>query len=961
MRKGKYITFCGILIGMLLIFAHTDLEIVWAAEENVIVCEANGQDNADDTGMIQQALDAAQGSEKVVTVKIPSGKFYISRPLVIYSNTTLHLENDTEIIRTDEQHMMIRSEQNYDIGGYDQVHDITIEGGTWNGNVKDSTILCPLMYYCHGRNITLRDFSVKSVCSRHMVIVAGVDTANISNLKFSDFVLFTGEDVNKEYYNSVNETGEIDVELSMRTMEALHLDAISADGLSEAQAYPCDNTVNQNITVENCTFTGGMSGVGSHYMENEKLKGIGLTIRNNKFQNVKYTGINVYNQENTLVENNIAEASGELIRVVNSSGNIQGNSAKIREDANESSLDLCGIKVTKAENLRIAGNTLNGGKHSIWLSNVKGIVEKNQIKNAQVNGLSILDNSDVSIISNTISNSKENAIYIEKTTTVAKENVLSQNAGNGIALYDTSKAELEKNQIEAAKNGVLLNNTVGNVQQNTINGSKENGVWILNKSNITVSGNQITGSGINGIRVEEAQTSCLDNTIQNNVQGAIYIYKADGAQIIRNVLTEGEGNSISSYSSNGVKIQDNQVTSPVNGILLNAGNAEVIGNNISGAKENGIWILNKAVGTLTGNKIATVKKNGIRIEEAEGVVAENTIKSAEKEGIYTYKSSKAQVKKNVLSEILGNGIASYQSENIEIEDNVIENAETAILINNTKGNVKNNKIQLPRAKGIYVYSSANSKQKNAIISGNTVVSAKDRGIQIEDSSYILVQKNTVEKCEQQGIRVLLSSNCIDIKENVVKNNKQHGILIDKSTNIEVISNIATDNKTKDISVINESTGKAQHNVISNVGIYTYDKKKFPVSSDTGMIKVSGEWIYLKEGVWDKNYTGMAKNDYGWWYMTKGKLDTKYTGMAKNDYGWWYMTKGKLDTKYTGMAKNDYGWWYITKGKLDTKYTGIGENAYGKWYMKDGKLQSGFTGNITINGKTYKISKGKVVG
>ena len=840
----------NILLGVLLFIFFVGmpgLEFTVAAEEILIVPQADGNDMLDDTEAIQQALNEAGDIAELAIVEIPAGQYYINKTLIIRSNTTLRLSNETEIVRTNEQNIMLRSEQNPDVGGYGQVQNIIIEGGIWNGNVQDSTLLSSLMYFSHGENVVLRNFSIKNGCGKHMIILAGINNAHISNVHFSNFIPFTGVDSTNDYYTP-NEQGEIDPDVSYRTMEALHLDPISSDGLSESHALPCDDTVNKNITVENCTFTDVMSGVGNHYNMNNDLMSSGLIIRNNTFTNVKYTAINIYNQGDFVAEGNTATNIGELLRLVNSFGTISSNNVSIREDAKDSSLGLCGIKATNASALNIINNTITGGGQGISLSSISGTLENNEISNAAANGITVLDNSNVHLTANTIHSSNENAIYVENSKATIVKNTLNSSNLNGLAVYDSSNIEIANNIVENAQNGFLLNATKANVSGNMLTNLAQNGIWSLNQSDVT----------------------------------------------------------------------------------------------------------------LSENEISTSMNSGIRLEDTNGSISKNTIKISDKEGIYVYKAPAIAILENSLSEIKGNGIATYQSNNVQVDSNTITGSNNAILINTSQADVSKNIIESPNGKGIYLYESNNSASKKGSIIGNTIMNTKDRGIQLEGSTYVSIANNKIENSIQQGIRIILSSEHIEIKDNSVKHSAQHGIIVDNSKEVYITSNIVTGNKTREISILNASTGKAAHNIISNVGTYTYDQQKSPIISDTGMFKVLNEWGYLQNGVVDNTFTGMARNDYGWWYLNNGKLDLNYTGMAKNDYGWWYLRNGKLDLSYTGMARNDYGWWYMSSGKLDTVFTGIGLNPYGEWYIQNGSLRLNYSGILTLNGQIYRILNGKVM-
>lgn len=47
--------------------------------------------------------------------------------------------------------------------------------------------------------------------------------------------------------------------------------------------------------------------------------------------------------------------------------------------------------------------------------------------------------------------------------------------------------------------------------------------------------------------------------------------------------------------------------------------------------------------------------------------------------------------------------------------------------------------------------------------------------------------------------------------------------------------------------------------------------------------------------------------------------------------------------------------------MNSSFAGIVKYGNSSFYVKGGRMQSGFTGKITLNGKTYNILKGKVIG
>ena len=91
---------------------------------------------------------------------------------------------------------------------------------------------------------------------------------------------------------------------------------------------------------------------------------------------------------------------------------------------------------------------------------------------------------------------------------------------------------------------------------------------------------------------------------------------------------------------------------------------------------------------------------------------------------------------------------------------------------------------------------------------------------------------------------------------------------------------------------------------------------------TGFVKLNGTYFYVKNGI-VTSFTGFRE------------------GTVAGKAGWWYCSSAKAVTTKTG----------IVKGTVN------GTNA--KWYVKNGMVQLSFTGTIKIDGKSYRIVKGKV--
>ena len=133
---------------------------------------------------------------------------------------------------------------------------------------------------------------------------------------------------------------------------------------------------------------------------------------------------------------------------------------------------------------------------------------------------------------------------------------------------------------------------------------------------------------------------------------------------------------------------------------------------------------------------------------------------------------------------------------------------------------------------------------------------------------------------------------------------------------------------------------------------------------------SKTWYFVKDGVYTKA-TGIAQKADGsskTWYFVKDGTYTKLTGLAQKADGSsakWYFVKDGVYTKSTGIAKKADGssstWYYVEKGVF-TKSTCIAKKADAsscRRYYVVGGVFTKYTGEITINGVSYTLNKGKV--
>ena len=180
---------------------------------------------------------------------------------------------------------------------------------------------------------------------------------------------------------------------------------------------------------------------------------------------------------------------------------------------------------------------------------------------------------------------------------------------------------------------------------------------------------------------------------------------------------------------------------------------------------------------------------------------------------------------------------------------------------------------------------------------------------------------------------------------------------------------------------------------------------------TGLAENDNGWYYLENGAVNFEYEGIVSNQNGYWYVRYGTVAFDYTGFLyvyfQGEYGYYYVLNGQVRLRDTGIAQyTDGSWWYyengkinfdyngtytyngvtykITDGHVDTTYTGMATNPNGSiarfdngainsryngiarlngvsYYVRRGVAKTNDSGKIIVNGKTYTVQNGVIVG
>lgn len=361
---------------------------------------ADGTDSKSDASAINKVLAYAELIDEPIVVVVPDGTYYIDKILNIYSDTSLCLEANAVIKRKASAggKAMLRSVINSKVGGYDQCKNITITGGTWDGNANGSKD-ANCIYIGHAQNVTISDTTVKNNSGAHLIELAGVKNAIIENVELYG-------------YTKCKEKGYT---ASQADKEAIQLDYCSSS--STPAMKPHDLTPCENVTIRNCNIHDYMSGIGSHGgLDNVYLKNI--RIENNQFKNITNSCVTLVNYKNATISNNNASGFTTFLYASGSQGTVSNNTIKNKT-----------FDKKTTSGLRAANGITVSNKSNFTIT-------KNKIQKATSNGITVWNGSTAVIKNNKIKNNKLYGIRTQGSNITLAKNTLSKNKKG---LYDTYK------------------------------------------------------------------------------------------------------------------------------------------------------------------------------------------------------------------------------------------------------------------------------------------------------------------------------------------------------------------------------------------------------------------------------------------------------------------------------------------------------------------------------------------
>jgi hypothetical protein len=146
--------------------------------------------------------------------------------------------------------------------------------------------------------------------------------------------------------------------------------------------------------------------------------------------------------------------------------------------------------------------------------------------------------SDLMFSNNTLHKNYVGANFF-RTTLAANGNSIVGNLKEGWRIRE-GVSTLQENLIDGNRSGLMLNDMFyGSYSNNSFTNNMETGFALKNADNIEVSGNAITGNGINGLNIQDSRALIKGNQITDNAERGIGVQSFNGLITENNLAHNG--------------------------------------------------------------------------------------------------------------------------------------------------------------------------------------------------------------------------------------------------------------------------------------------------------------------------------------------------------------------------------------------------------------------------------------
>lgn len=232
------------------------------------------------TASLKKALDFTKNNaslNNLLTISIVKGNYNVTETLYLSSYTTIDLGNSRLINANKERGNIFKSPEDKEYPKYSSLNECIIKNGTLDGNYNQNQSC--ILRLCHSENIVIDNVTFLNNYYSHHCELAASRNVTFKNCHFQ---------------------GQVS-DLNINSSEAIQLDILDKVHFYGFTTY--DNTMNDGITINNCSFKNVYRGIGTHnYFKS--LYQTNITITGCTFENITDCAISSVNCKNILYRDN---------------------------------------------------------------------------------------------------------------------------------------------------------------------------------------------------------------------------------------------------------------------------------------------------------------------------------------------------------------------------------------------------------------------------------------------------------------------------------------------------------------------------------------------------------------------------------------------------------------------------------------------------------------------------------
>jgi parallel beta-helix repeat protein len=265
------------------------------------------------------------------------------------------------------------------------------------------------------------------------------------------------------------------------------------------------------------------------------------------------------------------------------------------------------------------------------------------------------------------------------------QNNCSLNNNNGITLINSSEITISNNIINNNKvEGILCsdNSNYNTISKNFVSNNENRGIWVIDCQYNTISENTITYTIVrSGIELENSNENTIIGNIVNDGKG-IYLRFSHNNSLSGNTAHDNSDNGIYLYYSTYNTIQNSNVSNNFNGISIgtNSHYNTVLRNTATSNRQHGIGCWNNNDNTIADNTAYNNSRHGISLSNSHNNnITGNTASNNSRNGVTIDNSDNSIISRNILRDnSYGVNITVATSEQNLVYDNYfIENGQHA--------------------------------------------------------------------------------------------------------------------------------------------------------------------------------------------------------------------------------------------------------------------------------------------